>query len=323
MTLVPLQIYFNDRGRAKVELAVARGKKLHDKRETSGSATGAARRRGCCAKRGEASRRRRAEQVGDPREDGAEHLLRQDAACSCCSASSGSCRRASRPALIACTAPCAKGTALRFSPSAPRPSLSCAIRPRARMAAKRGMSASVADRNCRQVLISAVVGLFSGGTQRTALRYRRIGERQPVVRTRRVGALREAEVDQRPVEQVAGVVAGERPARSVRAAQARREADDQKRARRAPRTSPRARCARRAPARAIARASATSRGHSGQSCPGSVAAGPSGAVNRPPSERVVFLELFLEGRGLCALGLALRPLGRVAADLALQARPDR
>ena len=35
MTVVPLRIYFNDKGRAKVELAVARGKKLHDKRETS------------------------------------------------------------------------------------------------------------------------------------------------------------------------------------------------------------------------------------------------------------------------------------------------
>lgn len=34
-TLVPLKIYFNDRGRAKVELALATGKKLHDKRETS------------------------------------------------------------------------------------------------------------------------------------------------------------------------------------------------------------------------------------------------------------------------------------------------
>jgi len=34
MTIVPLRVYFNDRGRAKVELAVARGKKLHDKRET-------------------------------------------------------------------------------------------------------------------------------------------------------------------------------------------------------------------------------------------------------------------------------------------------
>ena len=37
MTLVPLRIYFNDRGRAKLELALARGKKLHDKRETEKS----------------------------------------------------------------------------------------------------------------------------------------------------------------------------------------------------------------------------------------------------------------------------------------------
>ena len=34
MTIVPLKIYFNDRGRAKVEIALARGKKLHDKRQT-------------------------------------------------------------------------------------------------------------------------------------------------------------------------------------------------------------------------------------------------------------------------------------------------
>ena len=34
MTIVPLKIYFNPRGRAKVEIALARGKKLHDKRET-------------------------------------------------------------------------------------------------------------------------------------------------------------------------------------------------------------------------------------------------------------------------------------------------
>jgi SsrA-binding protein len=34
MTIVPLKLYFNDKGRAKVELAIARGKKLHDKRET-------------------------------------------------------------------------------------------------------------------------------------------------------------------------------------------------------------------------------------------------------------------------------------------------
>jgi SsrA-binding protein len=35
MTLVPLKLYFNPRGRAKVEIALAKGKKLHDKRETA------------------------------------------------------------------------------------------------------------------------------------------------------------------------------------------------------------------------------------------------------------------------------------------------
>jgi SsrA-binding protein len=34
MTIVPLKLYFNLKGRAKVEIALARGKKLHDKRET-------------------------------------------------------------------------------------------------------------------------------------------------------------------------------------------------------------------------------------------------------------------------------------------------
>ncbi len=34
MTLVPLSVYFNGKGRAKVELALAKGKKTHDKRET-------------------------------------------------------------------------------------------------------------------------------------------------------------------------------------------------------------------------------------------------------------------------------------------------
>jgi SsrA-binding protein len=34
MTIVPLKIYFNERGRAKIELALGRGKKLHDKRES-------------------------------------------------------------------------------------------------------------------------------------------------------------------------------------------------------------------------------------------------------------------------------------------------
>ena len=34
MTLVPLKLYFNEQGRAKIELALARGKTLGDKRET-------------------------------------------------------------------------------------------------------------------------------------------------------------------------------------------------------------------------------------------------------------------------------------------------
>mgnify|MGYP001035364772 FL=1 len=32
MTMVPLELYFNERGRAKLRLALAQGKKLHDKR---------------------------------------------------------------------------------------------------------------------------------------------------------------------------------------------------------------------------------------------------------------------------------------------------
>src|ERR1700731_2004170 len=34
MTIVPLKMYFNEKGRAKIEVALGRGKKLHDKRET-------------------------------------------------------------------------------------------------------------------------------------------------------------------------------------------------------------------------------------------------------------------------------------------------
>ncbi|MCB0116501.1 MAG: SsrA-binding protein SmpB [Caldilineaceae bacterium] len=33
-TIVPLKMYINDRGRAKVEIGLARGKQTHDKRET-------------------------------------------------------------------------------------------------------------------------------------------------------------------------------------------------------------------------------------------------------------------------------------------------
>ncbi|MCS7234041.1 MAG: SsrA-binding protein SmpB [Synergistetes bacterium] len=33
LTLIPLKLYINDRGKAKIELALAKGKKLHDKRK--------------------------------------------------------------------------------------------------------------------------------------------------------------------------------------------------------------------------------------------------------------------------------------------------
>jgi len=32
--VVPLKLYFNDKGRAKLEIALAKGKKLHDKRQS-------------------------------------------------------------------------------------------------------------------------------------------------------------------------------------------------------------------------------------------------------------------------------------------------
>lgn len=35
MTLVPLVMYFNHKGRAKIKIGIAKGKKNHDKRETS------------------------------------------------------------------------------------------------------------------------------------------------------------------------------------------------------------------------------------------------------------------------------------------------
>jgi SsrA-binding protein len=34
-TLVPVKLYWNDKGRAKLEIALAKGKKVHDKRETA------------------------------------------------------------------------------------------------------------------------------------------------------------------------------------------------------------------------------------------------------------------------------------------------
>jgi len=49
MTLIPLKMYFNPRGVAKLELGVAKGKKLHDKRETEKQRDCSATRPGCYA----------------------------------------------------------------------------------------------------------------------------------------------------------------------------------------------------------------------------------------------------------------------------------
>ena len=51
MTIVPLKIYFNDRGRAKLEIALAKGKHLHDKRETEKKRDWAKERVACCGPR--------------------------------------------------------------------------------------------------------------------------------------------------------------------------------------------------------------------------------------------------------------------------------
>src|SRR5690606_2816833 len=55
----------------------------------------------------------------------------------------------------------------------------------------------------------------------------RIEKLKAVVRTRFEDTLGEAEFHQRGIEQVAGIVPGERPACPVRSAQTRRKADDQ------------------------------------------------------------------------------------------------
>ena len=52
MTVVPLKLYFNEKGRAKIELALAKGKKLHDKRETEKQALLGARARPAAAAEG-------------------------------------------------------------------------------------------------------------------------------------------------------------------------------------------------------------------------------------------------------------------------------
>ena len=48
-TVVPLQVYFNPRGRAKIEIALVTGKQAHDKRQSIKTATGSASAPACSA----------------------------------------------------------------------------------------------------------------------------------------------------------------------------------------------------------------------------------------------------------------------------------
>ena len=98
----------------------------------------------------------------------AEHLGRQAARCSCCSASSDSCRRGPASRRPRCAAPCRKAKADFFRPSAASV-MPWARPPSARMTCNRCMASISAVRKGRQARLSAVVGRFSGGTHRTAL----------------------------------------------------------------------------------------------------------------------------------------------------------
>ncbi len=49
MTLIPLKVYFNEKGRAKIEVAIAKGKKLHDKRESEKERDWKREQGACCA----------------------------------------------------------------------------------------------------------------------------------------------------------------------------------------------------------------------------------------------------------------------------------
>ena len=99
--------------------------------------------------------------------------------------------------------------------------------PSARIARKFGMAAISADRNCRQVLISAGSGLFCGGTQRTALAIRAIDKLEPVIGAFRYVPRASPCLRQRAVEQIARIIAGKGPAGAVGAVQSRRQPHDQ------------------------------------------------------------------------------------------------
>ena len=157
----------------------------------------------------------------------AEHLRRQHAGVGVVARAVIAAKTASASPMRVCCrrARTARRDCLRAERRRPRCRARCgrARRWRAGSASRRWSG----SRKSRQVLISAGVGLFSGGTQRTALVMRQSTSSSPSSGARVVVAAREAVTRQRLVEQVAGIVAGERPPGAVGAAQAGREADDQ------------------------------------------------------------------------------------------------
>ena len=82
-------------------------------------------------------------------------------------------------------------------------------------------------RNCRQVAISAGVGLFCGGTQRTVFEIMQSTSSSVLRRGDIVPSARKPDLEQRAVEQLAGIVAEEGPPGAVGAFQPGREPDDE------------------------------------------------------------------------------------------------
>ena len=89
------------------------------------------------------------------------------------------------------------------------------------------ISPMVGVRKSRQVLISSGVGLFSGGTQRTAFVIRQSIKLEPVIGMRTIVAARKSIFAKRLVKQDPGIVTGKRAAGTVGALQSRRQADNQ------------------------------------------------------------------------------------------------
>ena len=150
---------------------------------------------------------------------------RRAAACSGCSGCSDSYRSARSPPGSSCSAPWANLARASGTPKL-RHRLSCATLPSAMKVVSLGRPAIAAIR------IGAAIGFLAG--QRLVLRRQafdrveddRALEPQPVGRIGAILALGQPELEQGRVEQLAGIIAGERPPGAVGAMLAGREADD-------------------------------------------------------------------------------------------------